>query len=178
MKKNFYIILVFLLIALEVVLITSIAFFNEKKIAQGNIMLGELDFNVETKFEPNMYALPNSSILCFMNLKNTKENGEYNNLIDFYFRFKIEGICNNKIIYLIPNFLLENWYFDNEYYYYKNIVHKNENVGICNNVIIDKNTGNFAQGQFMEINVCFEAIQYNAVSELWGEMVLKNLNNF
>ncbi len=179
MKKNFLIVFIICLFAIiEVYLSVSIAYFAHTKNASGNIKLGELDFSVKTNFEENMYALPNSVILTELILENKKENGEYENLIDFYFRFKIEGICNQNYVLINPILLQNSWYFDGEYYYYKNIVGRNQKVSICDNVVIDKNTGNYAQNKPMEINVCFEAIQYNAVADLWGENILQNLNNF
>ena len=176
MKKNFvFIFLTIFMIFVLCFISFSVAYFGSQKEAEGQITLGEVDFSLSADFDANMFVTPNAKVLCDMVVSNKKENGKFDNLIPIYLRFKIFAESNNIGIGVEPIFNQNNWFYDGEFYYYKKIIYKNESVDICDNVLIDKNTGNNVQGYKMEINLLFEAIQYNAVQDLWGNEVLSNL---
>lgn len=177
MKRNFlFVITVILLIVLLSLISISVAYFSSQKNINGQITLGEVDFILNADFDNSMLATPNAKVLCDMVVYNKKENGEFENLIPIYLRFKISAVSNDVLVQVDPIFNQNNWYYDGEFYYYKKIIYKNESVDICDNVLIDKNTGNNVQGNKMEINLLFEAIQYNAANDLWGSEVFANLN--
>lgn len=179
MKKRFFAIAAIVIVLSLVCYIgVSFAYFLDIKKLDGTITLGELDFTVSAEFEKEMFALPNKQVLCDLSVKNAKESGEYSHLISFYLRFKILAQSNNVNVLIHPILNNKQWYFDGEYYYYKNVVNKNESVNICSSSVVDKNTGNDVQGNMLEVNVIFEAIQFNAVKDLWGDVIYKNLNNF
>lgn len=179
MKNSFlFVVILIFIFVIELLLGATFAYFSSTKNINGTITLAELDFNVDCNFDENMQALPNSQVLSNFVLKNCKENGEYKNLIDFYFRFKLNAIANETEIIVEPIFNNENWFKNDEFYYYINVVKQNESVNICNNVLIDKNTGNNVQGHMMEVNIVFEAIQTDAVQDIWGDKILQKLTNF
>lgn len=179
MKKNFsFIVFIILLLVFEIFIGISLSFFTSKKTITGTITLAELDFNVDCEFEENMQVLPNTKVLCNLVLNNKKENGEFKNLINFYFRFKISAKSNEVFVKTWPLFNSDKWFLDGDYYYYNKIVLPSESVNICDKLLIDKNTGNNVQGKNMEIDVFFEAIQTNAVADIWGVDILEKITNF
>lgn len=177
-KKFITVFIIFLSLTLIAFISITFAYFKSEINLKGNITLGELDFTLNSSFEENMFALPNSTIKCELELVNQKENGQFNNLIPFYFRFRIDAVSNSENVVINPNINADLFFNDGEFYYFKNVVEQNTAVNICKSVVIDKNTGNNVQGYLMEINLLFEAIQYNAASDIWGEEISNNLNIF
>ena len=177
MKKAYNLVFVLVIcVGLISILSISLAYFNSVQKTEGYITLGEVDFTLLSEFEENMFALPNSKLNCFLTIKNEKENGKSDNLIPVYFRFKIAAESDNNIVEIHP-LLNEDWFINDNFFYYKNVLQPGDFVNICEKVLIDKNTSNNVQGKGLEINLLFEAIQYNAALDIWGEIIANNLTN-
>lgn len=179
MKKNYsYVILTLILIILGLTLSVTLAYFFTRQSVEGVITLGELDFTADCEFEKDMVAVPNKLIKTNLKVKNQKEDGSYENLIDFYLRIKIEGLSQGYNVNLEPQFVHNKWFLNDGFYYFKDIIKPNDEIKLIDYILIDKDTGNEAQNKFMEINVVFEAIQFNAVQDLWGSEIYEKLINF
>lgn len=124
-----------LILVFMVILTTSLAFFNDREEISGNIQLGELDYVIEVNNFNVSLLLPGDEIDIDVTIKNQVDNK--NNLIPFYFRFKIlngEEDYNSNLIFIQSG---ENYIKSDNYYYYKYKLLQNQSTKILEKIVID-----------------------------------------
>ncbi len=181
-KNSEYILLIsIIMVAIFSVLILSIsvAYFQTKKEIGGEITLGELDYKINVDYDENLLIMPGDDVPMKIFVEN-KVLGK-NNLIPFYFRFKVlNGIDDyDKDLLKIET---SDYIFDNSFFYYKHKVGANETAKLINSIIVPT-TLTESQSELFDLKVLVEAVQsengaykdvfYDAPSE-WVEFIENN----
>ena len=132
-KDLTFLITIVLLISLSfVVLSFTIAYFASNDIKQGDITLGELDFDIVTTYTETKKIMPGDEVDVSAKIVNSVKNKK--NLVPLYFRFKV---LNGENFY---NFITlnvdEKYIYDGNYYYYKYKVQKDKSAIMFDKIII------------------------------------------
>lgn len=160
-KKEIIILSIILLSTIFLLLIlgATFSYFNKNKDISGQIQLGELDFTVNTSAYNN-FVMPGDSINLTATISNKVEGK--NNLIPFYFRFKLSNNEEYSITLNTDNFVLG----QDEYYYYKFKLAPNSSATLFSSIKIDEN---ITSQTSVDVSIIVDAVQseYGAYLEIF-----------
>lgn len=165
--KDLIIIMLFLSIVVVFMVLISLtySFFAVKNTVKGEIVLGELDFQIISNTSIKEKIMPGDTVKIDLILYNNFP--QKNNLIPFYFRFKL--LTGDFDRNLIKTSFVENDYIqDNDYYYFKGKVNVNDSVNLIDSLTFD---GKMSQidAKIFDLQVQVEAVQseYDAYKEIF-----------
>ena len=182
MKKKYKfetitLVILILCLIIEIGFFSSQAFFADNKDISGSITLGELDFKLEYDFDEDIYVVPNALVNCNLKLKNASEDDISNGLVPFCFRFKLEADADGLYVPISPLINENDFFYDTDYYYCKNVLMEGELQNLCDSFLIDKNVDNAYQNKNFSVNVFVDAVQENGALDWWGEEIYNKLIN-
>lgn len=167
-SKTFIIVLIAIAFFSFEILVISLAFYSQKKQASGEIMLGELDFNINIDLVDDVICLPGDSVNLNIEIENKVLNKT--NLIPFYFRFKIlnDGEDYSSDYYFLEN--AENFVYDGNFFYYKQKVNTFDKAKLINKILIPTYF-DYIDAENFNLQVLVDAVQseYGAYKDVFPD---------
>lgn len=160
--------ILFLIIFFAILFTETLSFFKSNNEANGIVQLGELDYTINVSNISKNTVMPGDLIELDVNIENKVEGK--NNLVPFYFRFKIlkgeDDYGLDFIEILSPN----NFIKDDNYCYYKYKLLSGQKATLINSIKIDEK---FSNQEIDELNlsILIDAVQseYGAYKEIFPD---------
>lgn len=164
-KTIMIVVLASLIFFIEIITL-SVAYFDQSKKAGGEIRLGELDFNILTEISNSNEILPGDDVEMKISVQNYAQNKQ--NLVPFYFRFKI---LNNDEEYdkdLITFFDENDFIYSNGYYYFKQKLEFNKICKLTKSIKISPELSQ-KQSEEFDLKILVDAVQseYGAYKDVF-----------
>lgn len=191
-KKQLYIAIAFFaLIVFCVVFIVSLAYFSNKKNAQGGITLGELDFCIFEDDSKIGNVLPGQMVDKKIYVANSRDTEQKNfaGLCDILIRFSvsIDGDDVPEDVKKLVAISIENsedFVKGDDYIYYCNKIDAGQKISLFDKIKFDAEIDNTMQQKNVEIKVVVDALQaeneayldvWKDAPSAWLEKIKKNI---
>lgn len=174
-----FITIILIVIFSILMLLVSVAYYQTKKQTEGEIFLGELDFNINVSSNQVDLVMPGDEVPMSIVVENKVENKT--NLVPFYFRFKVldgQNDYDKKFLKFNQN----DYIFKDSFYYYKHKVNAGQSAKLISSIIVPSSLSQ-NQSELFDLQVFVEAVQsefgaykdifYDAPSE-WVEFIENN----
>ena len=191
-KKQIYVSIVFVaLLVISIILIVSLAFFSNKKSAQGGITLGELDFCIFEDDSKIGNVLPGQTVEKKIYVANSRDKlqKDFSGLCDILIRFSvsIDGDDVPEDVKKLVDVSIENsedFVRGDDYIYYCNKIDVGQKISLFDKIKFDAEIDNTMQQKNVEIKVVVDALQaeneayldvWKDAPSAWLEKIKKNI---